>query len=408
MHMFATWFEKQRGTSQVWLEDLHKNPEIGFEEHRTSAYVAELLKNFGYDVVTGVGGTGVVATLVGANKTPQTTKRCVAFRAELDALPMQEMSKVGYSSTKTDRFHGCGHDGHMVTALTAAAYLAQDPAFDGVVRFIFQPAEELLTGARAMIADGLLDRFPFDEVYALHNSPDLKRGEVGIPMNAALSSADDIDITIHATGTHGSMPHIGQDAILAAAHLIGTVQQAVTRLVDSRDAAVISFGKVNGGTARNTLPDQVQISGTMRTNAPEVRNLLENLLQDVSRATEATFGVAVLTDVKSVAPVTVNNPTCAAAVVSAASQVVPAHLIKENARNLMASEDFSEFSARIPGAYFFVGQGGYAPHHPEFVFDNAIIPVGAEIFVNLAKSRTSASLASEKETTVLYQSLNGG
>jgi hippurate hydrolase len=396
--MFTKWYNSQKATSHDWLHTLHRHPETGFEEIRTAAFVAERLTEFGYDVTTAIGGTGLVGTLHGSKASRNALGRIVAFRAELDALPMQEAAKLTYTSTDPARFHGCGHDGHMVTALTAAAYLAEHRDFDGTVRFIFQPAEELLTGARAMIADGLFDRFPCDEIYALHNSPDLPAGQVGVPTTAALSSADSIDITIRANGAHCSMPHTGEDAITAAAHLITSVQQAATRLVDARAAGVISFGLLHGGTARNILPDTVRIEGTMRTTAETVRNRLADLLQDAVRATELLFGVLIEIDLETVTPVTTNNPTCVAAAVSAATRVVGADRVTENARSLMASEDFAELSARVPGAYFFIGQSGPAPHHPEFVFDTDIIPVGAAIFADLAKHRTSVSLNSHHLT----------
>lgn len=392
--MFNTWYDAHAETSLGWLHELHRHPETGFEERRTAAFVADRLAEFGYDVATGIGGTGVVGSLHGSAASAANPGRRIGFRAELDALPMRETARVDYASLTAERFHGCGHDGHMVTALTAAAYLAQHRDFEGTIRFIFQPAEELLTGARAMIADGLFDRFPCDEVYALHNSPDLPAGHVGVPAHAALSSADNIDITIHGNGAHGSMPHTGQDVIAAAAHLITSVQQAATRLIDARAAGVISFGLVQGGRARNILPETVRIEGTLRTTAAEVRARLAGLLRDAGRATEALFGVRVRMDLTPVAAATVNDAACAAATVSAAIRVVGAGRVVENARSLMASEDFSEFSARAPGAYFFIGQGGFAPHHPEFVFDPDIIPVGAAIFADLARSRTSATLNS--------------
>lgn len=396
--MFATWYDAQQTTSHGWLHDLHSHPETGFEEVRTAAFAAERLMTFGYEVETGIGGTGVVGTLHGTGATKANPGRCIAFRAELDALPMQEKAAVAYASQDATRFHGCGHDGHMVTALTAAAYLAQHRDFDGSVRFVFQPAEELLTGARAMIADGLFDRFPCDEIYALHNSPDLPAGHVGVPTGAALSSADNIDITIRANGAHGSMPQTGEDAVAAAAHLITSVQQAATRVVDARAAGVISFGLLQGGTARNILPGSVRIEGTMRTTAPEVRDRLAALLRDGARATELLFGVEIEAEVTRMVPVTLNDPTCVAAAVASAIRTVGADRLVENARSLMASEDFSEFSQLVPGAYFFIGQSGHAPHHPRFVFDPDIIPVGAAIFADLAKRRTSKSLNSRQLT----------
>lgn len=388
--MFDTWYDTHRETAHAWLRDLHRHPETGFEMARTARFVADRLRDLGYTVATGIGGTGVVGTLQGTGQSGQ----CIAFRAELDALPMTETAQVDYASTDPARFHGCGHDGHMVTALTAAAYLAQTHDFDGTVRFIFQPAEELLTGARAMIADGLFDRFPCDEIYALHNSPELPAGVIGIPATAALSSADNIDITIRANGAHGSMPHTGEDAIAASAHLITAVQQVATRVVDARAAGVMSFGLVQGGTARNILPDTVRIEGTMRTTDAKVRDRLAQVVQDAARATETLFGVRIEAKVAKVAPVTMNTAACVAAVTASALRIAGPDRVTENARAMMASEDFSELSARVPGAYFFVGQSGPAPHHPEFVFDTGIIPVGAAIFADLARTRTSKTLNS--------------
>ncbi|MCU9849010.1 amidohydrolase [Defluviimonas sp. WL0024] len=396
--MFAEWYESQRSTSEDWLKDLHRHPETGFEEVRTAAFVADRLTEFGFEVETGIGGTGVVGTLHGIGTDKANPGRCIAFRAELDALPMTEKADVPYASEDPQRFHGCGHDGHTVTALTAAAYLARHRDFEGTVRFVFQPAEELLTGARAMIADGLLKQFPCDEIYALHNLPGLPAGHVGVPASAALSSADNIDITIRANGAHGSMPHTGEDAIAAAAHFITTVQQAATRVVDARDAGVISFGLLRGGTARNILPESTRIEGTMRTTAPEVRDRLAKMLQDAARATELVFGVLVEMNIAKIAPVTLNDPTCVAAAIASANRVVGAEKVMENARSLMASEDFAELSGRVPGAYLFVGQDGYAPHHPKYAFDPEIIPIGAAIFADLAKHRTSKSLNSHPLT----------
>lgn len=391
--MFTSWYATQEKTSLDWLQRLHRHPETGFEEVRTATFVAERLRDLGFSVATGIGGTGVVGTMHGAGASAAAPGRCIGFRAELDALPMNEKTEIDYCSEDPERFHGCGHDGHIVTALTAAAYLAEHRGFEGTVRFIFQPAEELLRGARAMIADGLFERFPCHEIYALHNSPDLPAGRVGIPSNAALSSADTVDIILRANGAHGSMPHMGEDAILAAAHLITAVQQAATRLVDAREAGVISFGVFHGGTARNILPETVRLEGTMRTTSHEVRDRLADLLQDAVRATELLFGVLIECDIEKVAPVTVNDPLCVAAVEASAMRVMPPERVIRSARGLMASEDFAELSARVPGAYFFIGQGGYAPHHPKFIFDPDIIPIGAAIFADLAKLRTSKSLA---------------
>ena len=382
--MFDAWYGAHQAAAAGWLQALHRHPETGFEETATAAFVANRLQEMGLEVATGIGGTGVVGTLHGA-----APGRTIAIRAELDALPMRENADLPYRSRIEDRFHGCGHDGHMVTALTAAAYLAQHRDFAGTLRVIFQPAEELLRGARAMLADGLMDRFPFDEIYALHNLPGLAPGQVAVPARAALSSADDIDVTIRANGAHGSMPQTGEDAIAAAASFLTTVQQAATRVVDAREAGVISFGVLRGGTARNVLPEAVRIEGTMRTTAAPVRDRLAELLLCVARATERVFGVRVEIDVEPVTPATLNHPEAVAAVLAAATRVVGPERVMPDARGIMASEDFAEFLQRVPGAYFFVGQGGPAPHHPDYVFDPAIIPIGAAILADLVRSRAA-------------------
>lgn len=385
--MFDQWFEANRSAVTHWLHDLHAHPETGFEEVRTAAFVAARLAEFGLEVATGIGGTGVVGTLRGSGATAERPGRTIGFRAELDALPMQEKAAVAYRSQTDGRFHGCGHDGHTVTALTAAAYLASTRDFAGSVRFIFQPAEELLTGARAMLADGLFERFPCDEIYALHNLPGLPEGSVCVPSGAAMASADNIDIRIRANGTHGSAPQTGEDAILAAATLITTVQQAATRVIDARDAGVISFGKLAGGTARNILPEEVTIEGTMRTTAAPARDRLARLLGDACASTERTFGVCASLMIEQVAPVTVNDAEAVAAVIASATRVLGTDRVVPNARSLMASEDFSQMLERVPGAYFFVGQSGRFPHHPEYVFDPGVIPIGAHVFADLARTR---------------------
>lgn len=391
---FSEWYRDQQPASEEWLRSLHAHPETGFEETWTAGFVADRLEELGVEFVTGLGGTGIVATVEGQGG----PGRRIAFRAELDALPMDEAASVPYRSEVPGRFHGCGHDGHTVTVLTAAAYLATHRDFTGTAHFVFQPAEELLSGARAMLADGLLDRFPLDEAYALHNLPGLARGHIAVPPVAALSSADDVDVTIRAAGAHGAMPHTGQDAIAAAAHLIVSTQQTMTRVGDARDAGVLSFGRLTGGTVRNVLPAEVRLEGTLRTNDPALRDRLAALLDDAGAATARLFGVEISVSVAPVAPVTLNDATAAAAVADAAACVVGAERVSRGARGIMASEDFSEIAARVPSAYVFVGQGGHPPHHPEYVFDPEIIPTGAAIFAELARSRGTPTAASSPNT----------
>lgn len=388
--MFDAWYESRRPEIGAWFRMLHQHPELGFEEHRTAAFVAERLRAMGLDVTTGIGGTGVVGVLRGRKVARIGMTRTIGLRAELDALPIREAAAVDYRSRIDGISHLCGHDGHIITLLAAASYLSAHDEFAGTVVFIFQPAEELLTGARAMLRDGLLDRFPCDEIYALHNMPGLASGHVGIVRGGALASADDILVTIHAKGTHGAAPHTGQDAILAAAMFVTSLQQTATRVLDSRDSGVISFGRIAGGAVGNVLPDRVEIEGTMRTHASEARAALVRQIEAVARGVEVSCGVRIEAAIDAKVPVTVNHPTGIDAVLASATRVVGSQRIDGNARPVMASEDFSVLLDQVPGAYFFIGQDGAYCHHPEYVFDTAIIPIGAAILADLAVSRCAA------------------
>lgn len=386
--MFRSWYCDHEGRAMAWLHALHRDPETGFQEHRTAALVAGLLEDLGLEVRRSIGGTGVVALLRG-QRPGAGPRRRIGLRAELDALPMAERTGLPYASRHEGLFHGCGHDGHMVIALTAAAYLACNPDFAGEALFIFQPAEELLRGARAMLADRLLDDFPCDEIYALHNLPGLPAGHVGVPDGTAMASADDIDVTLKGAGTHGSAPHTGADTIMAAAAFMSMVQQAASRAIDARHAAVLSFGRIEAGTARNILPATATLQGTLRCGEEAARDRFATLLRQTAAAIEAVHDVRIDLCITPVAPVAVNAPDCRDAVLASARRVVGQGRVIDRAPHLMASEDFAEFQARMPGAYFFIGQDGPYPHHPAYRFDPAIIPIGAEILVDLVQTRTT-------------------
>lgn len=381
--MFDSWFEENRAVVTAWFYDLHRHPELGFEETRTAAFVAERLRSFGLQPETGIGGTGVVATLVGTRG----AGRRIGLRAELDALPMSEESGLEYASQTPGKAHACGHDGHSVTLLSTAAYLSANPDFEGTVHFIFQPAEELLAGAQAMITDGLFARFPCDELYALHNMPGLPVGKIGIPKGAATASADALDVTITAAGTHGSAPHTGADSVLAAAAFITSLEQITTRVIDARYAGVISFGSVHGGTVRNILPAKVRLEATMRTNNADVRDRLIEAISNVARATEIAHGVKVTAEVRAMAPIAQNDDTTCDAVALAAETALGTDMVIRNTDPIMGSEDFAFMLEQVPGTFFFVGQDGPYPHHPEYVFDPNIIPSGAAVFAELVLAR---------------------
>jgi hippurate hydrolase len=384
--MFDGWYRDHETRIMGWLTQLHARPEIGFEEVETARMVEKTLHGAGFEVTSGIGGTGVVGRLHGRAG----AGRRIGLRAELDALPMTEASGLPYTSQIPDRFHGCGHDGHSVTLLTAACHLAETRDFAGTLHVIFQPAEELLTGAAAMIDDGLFDRFPCDEIYALHNLPGLEPGCIGLADGAATASADNLDVVISAQGTHGSAPQTGQDAVLAAAAFVTTVQQLATRVIDARAAGVISFGRIEGGEARNVLPDLVRIEGTMRTTDTRVRDRLAQTLADAARAIELSHGVSIKAVCRSMVPPTANAIATNAAVSASAERALGAARLKRGMGPIMASEDFALMQAQVPGSFFFVGQDGAYPHDPAYVFDPAVIRTGAAIFVDLVKTRGAA------------------
>ncbi len=376
---FTDWTDAQEAESLRWFAELHAMPETGFGETRTAAFVAAELRALGLEVIEGIGGTGLVGLLRrGAADAP-----FIGLRAELDALPMQGPAEGTVHTPNGPRYHGCGHDGHMATLLTAAAALSRRRDLQANVAFLFQPAEELLTGAAAMLADGLLDRVPMSEIYALHNIPGLPAGSVGVAEGPALASSDEVRVTVRAQGTHGSAPQTGQDAILAAAHFLGLCQQLLTRRTDCRDSAVLSFGQIAGGQAPNVLPDQVAIAGSLRCHSEVARAAVHALLQDSAKSTAAAFGAPVEVTIDAKVPVLVNDPTCAARVRAAVVRKLGADRLIPAPRPVMASEDFSLYLRHLPGAYVFVGQDGAYCHHPDYRFDTRIIPVGAAILTEL-------------------------
>lgn len=359
-------------------------PETGFSEHRTAAYVASLLRGLGLEMIEGIGGTGLVGLLRGERA--DRAAPFIGLRAELDALPMAGPADGTVQTTEGPRYHGCGHDGHMATLVTAAAYLAAQRDLPVNVAFIFQPAEELLTGAAAMMADGLLDLVPMSAIYALHNISGLPTGSVGVAEGAALASSDEIRVTVTAQGTHGSALHTGQDAILAAAHFLGLCQQLLTRRTDSRDSAVLSFGQIEVGQAPSVLPDTVRIGGSLRSHSEKARAEVHSLLKAAGNSTTAAFGTPVEVNITTKVPVLMNDLRCVAIVRDAVIRTLGADRLIASPRPVMASEDFALVRQHLPGAYIFVGQAGAYCHHPDYRFDPGIIPVGAAILVELALS----------------------
>jgi hippurate hydrolase len=367
--------------------DLHAHPEIGFEEVRTSGIVAEKLAQWGIEVHRGLGGTGVVGVLKGKGN----GTRRVGLRADMDALPMDENTNLKWRSTIPGRFHGCGHDGHTTILLGTARYLAETRNFDGTVHFIFQPAEEGLGGARAMIKDGLFEKFPCDEIYGLHNAPDLNHGELAILPGPAMAGADFFDITINGYGAHGAMPERSKDPIVIAMALVQALQSIVSRNVIPTEAAVVSITQIHAGSAYNVIPGDAKLAGTMRAFSDEVRALMRERMRAICAGMAAAFQVEIDVDIRDIFRVLVNQEEHSRIVAEAAQAVVGPANVKTRAQPKMGSEDFADMLQAVPGAYFWLGHDGSVPvHNPAFTLDDKILPVGASIFARIIETRLAA------------------
>ncbi|MFB9264386.1 M20 aminoacylase family protein [Bradyrhizobium erythrophlei] len=364
--------------------DLHAHPEIGFEEVRTSGIVADKLKSWGIEVHRGLGGTGVIGVLKGKGSG---TKR-IGLRADMDALPMEENTNLKWRSTIPGRFHGCGHDGHTTMLLGSARYLAETRNFDGTVHFIFQPAEEGLGGARAMIKDGLFEKFPCDEVYGLHNAPDLNHGEIAILPGPAMAGADFFDIKIHGYGAHGAMPERSKDAVVIAMTLGQALQSIVSRNVDPLHPAVLSITQIHSGSAYNVIPGDAWMCGTVRAFSDDTRVLIRKRMREICAGIAAAYDVEISVDIRDGFSVLVNQEEQSRVVEDVARTVVDPDKVFTRSTPKMGSEDFADMMQAIPGAYFWVGHDGSVPvHNPGYVLDDKILPIGASMFARIIEKR---------------------
>jgi amidohydrolase len=367
--------------------NLHAHPEIGFEEVRTSGIVAEKLAQWGVEVHRGLGGTGVVGVLKGKGS----GTRRIGLRADMDALPMEENTNLKWRSTIPGRFHGCGHDGHTTILLGTARYLAETRNFDGTVHFIFQPAEEGLGGARAMIKDGLFERFPCDEIYGLHNAPDLNHGELAILPGPAMAGADFFDITINGYGAHGAMPERARDPVVIAMALGQALQTIVSRNVPATEAAVLSITQIHAGSAYNVIPGEAKLAGTVRAFSDEVRALIRERMRELCAGMAAAFQVEIAADIRDVFSVLVNQEEHSKVVAEVARTVVDPANVVTRSRPKMGSEDFADMLQAVPGAYFWLGHDGSVPvHNPGYTLDDKILPVGASVFARIIETRLPA------------------
>ncbi len=368
--------------------DIHAHPEIGFHEHRTAAIVAARLAEWGVEVHRGLGGTGVVGVIRGNRP-----GRRIGLRADMDALPMTEATGAIHASVNPGAFHGCGHDGHTTMLLGAARYLASTRRFAGDVVLIFQPAEEGVGGARAMIADGLFSRFPCDEIYGLHNWPGAPLGEITVKPGVALAASDQFDIRIQGRGAHGAMPHQAADPIMAATAIAQALQTIVSRNVEPMRTAVVSVTMLHAGSAYNVIPDVATLGGTIRTFDTVTRALVAERLATIAQAVGAGFGVEAEAIITPRFPAVVNGQGESRAAIAIARDLVGPDLARVVDQPVSGSEDFAEMLAVVPGAFLFLGQGeGPALHNPRYDFNDAVTPIGASLLARIAEARTGAEL----------------
>ena len=362
--------------------DLHRHPELGLEEHRTAEIVAKLLESWGIEVHRGVGRTGVVGVLRNG-----TGNRAIGLRADMDALPMEEMTDLPFRSAVPGKMHACGHDGHTTMLLGAARYLAETRNFSGTVTFIFQPGEEGCGGALAMLEDGLFERFPCDAIFGMHNRTGMEVGRYGICPGPTAAGGAFFDITVGGKGSHGARPEASIDPVLAACHIATALQAIVARNVSPREAAVVSVTKVVGGDAYNVIPQTATLSGTARFFKREVGEQIEAAMRRTAEGVAAGFGATASVDYRLIFAPTVNDAAQSAAIADAASDLVGDENVKRDFPPGMGSEDFSFMMEKVPGAYIQLGNGvdGFSPHHPGYAFNDAAIPYGAALYARLVE-----------------------
>jgi hippurate hydrolase len=364
--------------------DLHENPEIGMQEVRTSGVVADFLKEWGIETHTGIGNTGVVGVLKGNGD-----GRTIGLRADMDALPIDEKTNLPFASKTPGVMHACGHDAHTAMLLGAARYLAETRNFPGTAIFIFQPAEEGLGGARAMLADKLFDRFPCDEIYGMHNNPTGVAGKVGVKPGQAMAGADFFDITIRASGSHAAMPHQSVDPIVIGTSLVQQLQSIVSRNVPPTEPLVLSVTQIHAGAAYNVIPSDCTLSGTMRYFDTDLANTVRERIRSLCQGVEAAYGVEVEFDNREIFDVLVNDENLSHVMLDIAADVVGAENVAETKGVRTGSEDFADMLRVIPGAYCTVSHAGDLPlHNDGFFLDEEILPVGASIYARLIERRT--------------------
>jgi len=376
----------------AWRRDIHAHPELGFQEQRTAGLVAEQLERWGLDVHRGVGRTGVVGVLHAG-----TSDHTIGLRADMDALPIAEANTFGHRSRVAGVMHACGHDGHTAMLLGAARRLAATRRFDGRVVFIFQPAEEGLGGAQAMIEDGLFERFPCRSIFGMHNRPSLPVGHFAVRSGPMMAGGAFFDIDITGRGAHGARPETSVDPVMAAVHIATLLQTVVSRNVRPVETAVLSITQIHAGDAYNVIPQTARLSGTVRAFSTDVMDLVRTRMQQIADGVAAATGATATLDFRANFAPTINDPAQAEVAAAVCTELVGADRVDRDPPLIMASEDFSFMLNRVPGCYVNIGngegEGGCEVHNPGYDFNDRALPYGAAFFVRLIERQLAAGRA---------------
>ncbi|MBT5047455.1 MAG: amidohydrolase [Rhodospirillaceae bacterium] len=370
-----------------WRRHIHAHPETAFEEHQTAAFVAGKLESFGIEIHQGLAQTGVVGSLKGAHGDGP----AIALRADMDALDILEKNEHDYASTNPGKMHACGHDGHTTMLLGAAKYLSETKNFAGTVHFVFQPAEEHAGGGREMVKDGLFDLFPAESVWGMHNFPGQDIGTFGVCVGPAMAAADTLDITITGQGTHAAFPHLGDDVMTAAAHLVTALQTVASRTIDPMESVVVSITQIHAGETYNIIPEEVILKGTVRSFKKEIQEQAREAVERVAAGIGTSFGVTVDVGYTYGYPATVNDVAESDFAVHVAADVVGPDNVFTDLAPKMGAEDFSFMLNEKPGCYIWIGngsgEGGCYLHNPNYDFNDEALAIGASYWARLVEKR---------------------
>jgi hippurate hydrolase len=369
-----------------WRRDIHTHPELGLEEVRTAAIVAQKLAEWGIEVHTGLAKTGVVGTLKVGNGT-----RSIGIRADMDALAMEEANGFAHRSQSPGKMHACGHDGHTTMLLGAAKYLAETKNFDGTVHFIFQPAEEGAGGGRIMVEEGLFEKFPCERVFGAHNDYQIPLGEMAVAEGAVSAASDRFWITIDGKGGHAARPHHAIDPVVVGAHMVLAMQTIVSRGIDPADAAVVSITQFHAGSTGNVIPPQAVLNGTVRTRNPAVQDTIEQRMKEIAASVAATFGATATVEYNRGYPPVINEPRATEAAAAAAVKLLGQDKVQRKLPIRMGGEDFSFMALKVPGCFVRMGQrgpngeGATPVHNPGYDFNDALLPIGVAFWAALVE-----------------------